>query len=265
MVSSNAIFRRYKYIFLLVFLFIFGGAAQSFSLGFECLIGQTPCCKNGVKVCCEDNGTVYDTNCPSPSIGCVVMGSGLEVSGVAEIGTREHKYTADNECGYTTETRICCSNGRWSEWGKRCPFVVSCPESSKPETRKKCFSGYRTRSVSCDNGKWITGEWGECDCSDSGYKKLYCLDGTTCCESTSPTGLKCNQACKGYESSRWVVIGPTCHPKSSCINANIPTCDANHVGHYYERWVNKYDVTVNGANPCNGETIGYCEEILCSN
>ena len=252
MVSSNTIFRRYKYILLILVLFIFGGAAQSFSLDFACLIGQTPCCKNGVKVCCEDDGTVYDTNCSSPIIGC----------GVA--GTREHKYTADNECGYTTETRWCCSDGEWSKWGELCKFVISCPESSKPETREKCPTGYMTRSVSCDNGKWVTGEWGECDCSGSGYTKVYCLDGTTCCESTSPTGFKCNMVCKGYESGGWVVIGPTCHPKASCINANIPTCDANHKGHYYERWVNKYDVTVNGANPCNGETIGYCEEILCS-
>lgn len=229
MVGSNAIFRRYKYFFLFVFLFIFGGAAKSFSLVFECLRGQTPCCKNGVKVCCEDNGTVYDTNCPSPSIGCVVMGSGLEVSGIAEIGTREHKYTADNECGYTTETRICCSNGRWSEWGKLCQFVVSCPESSRPETREKCLSGYRTRSVSCDNGKWITGEWGECDCSGSGYKKISCSDGTTCCESISPTGLKCN--CGGAASG-WILEERRCG--SNCgTRGPFPKCDYSRKGGYW--------------------------------
>ena len=67
MVSLKKIFKRYKYFILLASLFVLGGATQSFAdignatLKWVCLIGQTKCCVNGSKSCCEDDGTLYDT------------------------------------------------------------------------------------------------------------------------------------------------------------------------------------------------------------
>ena len=34
-------------------------------------------------------------------------------------GTTQNKYTASG-CSYTTQTRTCCANYQWSEWGKDC-------------------------------------------------------------------------------------------------------------------------------------------------
>ena len=65
-------------------------------------------------------------------------------------------------------------------------------------------------------------------------------------------------------TSGQVQYKPKGHSKYSCINAQLPTCNEKNVGHYYEIWVNEYSDVVNGANPCNGETRGYCKEMLCA-
>lgn len=44
------------------------------------------------------------------------------------VGQVKYKYTASG-CSYTTQTRICCSNGSWSDWGGSCPTTPS-PVSS---------------------------------------------------------------------------------------------------------------------------------------
>ena len=66
MVSLKKIFKCYQYVLLLASLLILGSATKSFAAleladRWVYLIGETKCCINGVKSCCEDNGTLYDT------------------------------------------------------------------------------------------------------------------------------------------------------------------------------------------------------------
>ena len=75
MVSLMKIFKRYKCFFLLASLFVLGTSVKSFALDFAiekwiCIIGETKCCVNVAKSCCEDNGTLYDTwSCDDSSCG----------------------------------------------------------------------------------------------------------------------------------------------------------------------------------------------------
>ena len=202
MVSLKNVFKRYKYLFLLVSLFVLGGASQSFAvigdatLKWVCLIGETKCCVNGAKSCCEDNGTLYDTwSCDDSSCGAS--------------GTKQYKYTADSDCGYTTSTRTCCSNGSWSGWDAACPAAPKqCSTASKPESKTTCYGGYKRRTVSCNTstGTWTTGSWGDCDCSDSEFESVTTLSGGTCCQRKDGTGLLC---AAGQETigHRWESFG----------------------------------------------------------
>ncbi|MDD6173352.1 MAG: hypothetical protein PUB86_03590, partial [Elusimicrobia bacterium] len=86
MVSLKKIFKRYQYCLLLASILILGSATKSFAAleladVWLCLIGETKCCINGVKSCCEDNGTLYDT------ISC----NGGTSCGIS--GTKQYKYT----------------------------------------------------------------------------------------------------------------------------------------------------------------------------
>ncbi len=40
------------------------------------------------------------------------------------VGETQEKYTADSNCGYSTQTRTCCSNKYWSGWDEPCPGAV---------------------------------------------------------------------------------------------------------------------------------------------
>ena len=203
MVSLKKVFKRYKYCFLLVSLFVMWGASQSFAARWICLIGQTKCCVNGSQSCCEDDGTVYDTtSCNGGSSG----------SGCGTAGTKEYKYTASG-CSYSTSTRTCCSSGSWSGWDTACPTTKTCLQSSKPSTRTTCTGGYKTRSVTCNTstGKWQTGAWSDCDCSDSAYESVIITGGGTCCQRKDGTGVRCRTD---------VTSGPSWHMFcKNCCNA----------------------------------------------
>ena len=210
MVSLKKIFKRYQYCLLLASILILGSATKSFAAleladRWLCLIGETKCCINGVKSCCEDNGTLYDT------ISC----NGGTSCGIS--GTKQYKYTADSDCGYSTSTRTCCSNGSWSGWDASCPTTKTCSSSSKPSTRATCTGGYKYRTVTCNTstGTWTTGAWGSCDCSDSEYESIPLETGGTCCQRKDGTGPRCATG-KEEVGYRWVKAGTNCRSKGEC-------------------------------------------------
>lgn len=147
------IFKRYKCFFLLASLFVLGTSVKSFALDFAiekwiCIIGETKCCVNGAKSCCEDNGTLYDTWSCDDSCGIS--------------GTKQYKYTADSGCGYSTSTRTCCYNGSWSAWDGVCPAAPKQCTGTRPESQTTCYGGKKRRTVTCNTstGAWTTGAWG---------------------------------------------------------------------------------------------------------
>ncbi len=93
----------------------------------------------------------------------------------SEKGSTQTKYTADDKCGYETDTRTCCNSGEWSPWNEDCP-ACTCSSSTKPETEQSCKvgsstkeNGKQTRSVTCDYDTctWKKGSWGECKCENT--------------------------------------------------------------------------------------------------
>ena len=91
---------------------------------------------------------------------CVSLGYAESCSSKGQV---QYKYTASG-CSYTTQTRTCCSNGSWSDWGGTCPNPGSacagnqCWDGSKcvttPMATKhyngKCY--YKWKSCYCVNG-----------------------------------------------------------------------------------------------------------------
>ena len=255
MVSLKKIFKRYKYFFLLASLFVLGSATKSFAwniaVGWFCVVGETRCCVNGVKSCCEDNGTLYDTSSCDDSCGAS--------------GTKQYKYTADGGCSYSTSTRTCCSDGTWSPWDASCPTTKTCPTSSKPETRTTCTGGYKTRTVTCNTstGEWTTGSWGDCDCSDSAYELvLLAGGGGTCCQRKDGTGMRCRTELEiGYG---WVKMGTPCWNKIDCGTGTLPECNESMKGTYWSKWIS--DNTWNsgcGSQYSHINGSGYCQQYLC--
>ncbi len=250
MVSLMKIFKRYKYLFLLVSLFVLGGASQSFAvigdatLKWVCLIGETKCCVNGAKSCCEDNGTLYDTwSCDDSSCGAS--------------GTKQYKYTADSGCSYTTSTRTCCYNGSWSAWDAACPAAPKqCSTASKPESRTTCTGGYKTRTVSCNTstGTWTTGAWSQCDCSDPEYESVMVVGGGTCCQRKDGTGLRC---ATGPETvgHRWESHGVSYFCSGGCP-VGTPVAGAS----CPDSWAGSY-CTTHASWTNRGEEM--CEQFYC--
>ncbi len=62
-------------------------------------------------------------------------------------GATQNKYTAEEPCGYKTETRTCCSDKQWSDWGGKCCFL----EAGEPEILEG--SEYINLTDTCDNDK----------------------------------------------------------------------------------------------------------------
>ena len=258
MVSLGMVFKRYKYFCLLASLFVLGGAMQSSAADLVinkwlCIIGQTKCCVNGVKSCCEDDGTLYDTwSCDDESCGLS--------------GTKQYKYTADSSCGYSTSTRTCCSDGTWSGWDAACPVKKTCPTSSKPDTRTTCYGGYKTRTVTCNTstGTWTTGSWSACDCSDSAYETVYLTDDTPCCQRKDGTGPLCMTTGKDPAGYGWVEMGSPCWGKGQCGTGALPECNESMKGTYWSKWIsdNTWKIGCGSQYPyINGR--GYCQEYLC--
>ncbi len=63
-------------------------------------------------------------------------------------GATQNKYTASG-CSYTTQTRTCCANYQWSEWGKDCTCnedgrdVRDCESSDYAKVCAKWGSGFQ--------------------------------------------------------------------------------------------------------------------------
>ena len=107
---------------------------------------------------------------------CVSLGHAESCS---SSGSVQYKYTASG-CSYTTQTRTCCSNGSWSDWGGSCPTVKTCNTTSKPNTVEDygdCCQRKRTVTCNTSTGLWETGSWG----SATRAYKLH----TICCNGTS--------------------------------------------------------------------------------
>ena len=260
MVSLKKIFKRYKYFFLLASLFVLGSATKSFALDIAidnitkewfCIIGETQCCVNGAKSCCEDNGTLYDTWSCNESCGAS--------------GTKEYKYTASG-CSYSTSTRTCCSDGTWSPWDASCPTTKTCPTSSKPETRTTCTGGYKTRTVTCNTstGTWTTGAWGDCDCSDSAYESVTLAGGGTCCQRKDGTGARCMTMGDLTIPYGWVEMGTPCWDKIDCGTGALPECNESMKGTYWSKWISD-NTWNNGCGSLYPQTngYGYCQQYLC--
>ena len=61
-------------------------------------------------------------------------------------GATETKYTASG-CSYTTQTRTCCSNGYWSDWGGSCTYCAGNATYDYGWFRGVC---YKDNPLSCN-------------------------------------------------------------------------------------------------------------------
>lgn len=257
MVSLKKIFKCYQYCLLLASLLILGSATESFAAleladRWLCIIGETQCCVNGVKSCCEDNGTIYDT------ISC----NGGTSCGTS--GTKQYQYTASG-CTYSTSTRTCCSSGSWSEWDKDCPVTKTCSSSSKPSTSTTCTGGYKYRTVTCNTstGTWTTGAWGDCDCSDSEYESVLLLGGGTCCQRKDGTGPRCNTGDEPLTYT-WKASHTTCQSQIDCGWGSCSGSCSTY-GEQCSTWVNNgMSAVANGCAHSDTGVMGICQVYTCS-
>ena len=49
-----------------------------------------------------------------------IMAALANAESCTTVGEVSKKYTPEGECNYKTQTRTCCENKQWSEWGKEC-------------------------------------------------------------------------------------------------------------------------------------------------
>ena len=287
-------------LFLLAGSFLF--AARDLTIGgFTCLDdSQKACCVNGKMICVDKNDPTYNICLISCSGG---IGGGftlncykgdVEYKPSGECGTSKRTCCSgaswsdwDKDC----PEDACGSNECWN--GSIC--------EKKGELSRSCFgnvsnalSGTQTRTATCNTGSgWRYSDWsGACTCKTgytwssnscvpstpgstcnctTGERLITYADGSCCCEfkncgQTTSSGLvsMCKCTADSTVGYRWVEMGPTCHSKYSCINAQLPTCNERNAGRHYEIWVDEYNDGVNGANSCNGERRGYCKEMLCT-
>ena len=238
-----------------------------------------PCCKNGKMSTCPDlpNGQQYDVSgCQNidpirPPLGPIdpIDPDDLIIDPIVKectSGATQNKYTPSG-CSYTTQTRTCCSDGTWSGWDAPCLTTKTCPTSSKPSTKESCYSGYRYRTVTCNKstGEWVTGSWGDCDCSDSAYESVSTLGGGTCCQRKDGTELRCDTGQEMPGRYHWVEMGIPCRNKIGCGIDALPECNESMNGVYWSKWINDNKTWVTGCGSqyphING--LGYCQEYLC--
>ncbi len=104
------------------------------------------------------------------------------------VGETQEKYTADSNCGYSTQTRTCCSNKYWSGWDEPCPGAVQLVAERSTESLTLTCSGYSGAKGNVECWNTIPArisvpypkcpETNICDGKSVGYK---------CYESYSPT------------------------------------------------------------------------------
>lgn len=95
------------------------------------------------------------------------------------VGTKDYRYTADKDCGHSTDVRTMCEDGKWSDWNKDCNVcgVNECMNASgvcEKEPKIPCKGniygadgGYLTATWECIKGKgWSNlDDWtGNCTC-----------------------------------------------------------------------------------------------------
>ncbi len=106
------------------------------------------------------------------------------------VGETQEKYTADSNCGYSTQTRTCCSNKYWSGWDEPCPGSAQLVAERSTESLTLTCSGFLGAYILLEEECWgvlpeVSGvpypkcaETNICDGKSAGYK---------CYESYSPT------------------------------------------------------------------------------
>ena len=154
------------------------------------------------------------------TVFCVLTGAlSANAESCSTAGQVQYKYTASG-CSYTTQTRTCCATtGAWSDWDTACPTTKTCSDSSKPDSTQVCGNtGTRSRNVYCntDTGKWVTGEWGDCQCpSNNFYNTKYgCINACYCSYYDTYEPSCGYEACKQY-----------CCPGGGNYDDLNPTCD----------------------------------------
>ena len=160
------------------------------------------CANNNYKVR-KCNFTQQSIACNSSSVSvkytCGAWENGDCTGSCSPTGSKEEKYTASG-CSYSTQTRTCCSNGKWSEWNGSCSGAGSCSSSqcwngsscaNKESVSRSCSgnvtnaqSGTQTRTATCTSGSgWTYGFWtGTCTC-----KTGYTWNGSSCVRDNPPT------------------------------------------------------------------------------
>ena len=209
----------------LVFVSFMGLCCAAYAV--KCTSSQAPCCKGKKMSCCPhpgyENGKElsYDlsecmeTITPIDPDGPIVIDPIYPI--VKECTSGQKEYKPSGSCG--TSERTCCSDGTWSDWDALCRITTTCPISSKPKTSQTCYGGYQRRSVTCNKstGKWETGSWGNCDCSDSAFLSVPMPDGSTCCQKKNATST--DPLCltdQGTVGHKWVSAGTSYNCTGFC-------------------------------------------------
>ena len=205
----------------LVFVSFMGLCCAAYAI--NCTSSQAPCCKGKKMACCPHPGYKNVKELSYDLSGCMEVAPinpGGPIIGpidpiVKECTSGQVQYEPIDPCG--TRERTCCSDGTWSGWDAPCLTTKTCPTSSKPSTKESCYGGYRYRSVTCNKstGEWVTGSWGECDCSDSAYESVTTPSGGRCCQRKDGTGIKCAGA-PDLAGHRWVKAGTNCRSRVEC-------------------------------------------------
>lgn len=182
------------------------------------------CANNNYKVR-KCNFTQQSIACNSSSVSvkytCGAWENGDCTGSCSPAGSKEEKYTASG-CSYSTQTRTCCSNGKWSEWDKACSSSsIQCTGNSS-ETCEVC--GTRTRTCNTSTGQWSawsscvkpTCEWGgieggvsamtedEIAAEFGDYVWISSPRGSCSCEQKNKTGL----VNRGTQNGYIMVAGP---------------------------------------------------------
>ena len=106
-------------------------------------------------------------------------------------GQVQYKYTASG-CSYTTQSRTCCSNGSWSDWGADCPPDCNSNEIYDSSKKQCCTIDPVSRAHAFTMTDYIA-QHNACMSMGKGLEQY-------ACSSSSSTGC-CR---KRYSSTFWL-------------------------------------------------------------
>ena len=252
----------------LVFVSFMGLCCAAYAI--NCSSSQAPCCKGKKMSCCPHPGYKDGKELSYDLSGCMEVapinpGGPIVIPPIVkECTSGQVQYEPIDPCG--TRERTCCSDGTWSDWGKPCLTTKTCPTSSKPSTKESCYGGYRYRTVTCNKstGKWETGSWGYCDCSDSAFVTVIMPNGSPCCQKKNATST--DMLCvTGQETVRhtWVKAGTNCRSKAECGSGS---CSGNcsTPGSECTTWVNNgMSAVAQGCAHYDTGDRGICQAYYC--